>query len=213
MASYVKKNITCMCCGKKYEANMLKGYSVDDDANTDLDTNPHSPALYDRVLLCPYCGYATAEPYTAISDELKALICEDNYKAVLNNKAYDDVCRKLLLAGYLSVKRRNAKEAGYNYLLAYWYMKEKGILEFEKAREKAIKNFERYLGKNMDLEVAMILVDLLRQNSNFDEAKETVTSLKTFIDGNVDLEKIAVFEEKLIANNDSNIHRIGEVSV
>ena len=47
MASYVKKTITCMCCGKKYEANLLKGYSVENNNVLDLDTNPHNPALFD----------------------------------------------------------------------------------------------------------------------------------------------------------------------
>lgn len=96
-------------------------------------------------------------------------------------------------------------------MLAYWYMRENGITECEKAREKAIKNFERYLLKTMDCEVAMIFIDLLRQGERFDEAKETLLSLETYLVGNVELEKIAELEKILIAKNDSNIHKIGEV--
>lgn len=213
MASYVKKTITCMCCGKKYEVNLLKGYSVEDNDMLDLDTNPHNPALFDRVLLCPFCGYATATPYSALPDEIKVIVNDANYKEVLNNRLYDDNCRKLLLAGYLSVKRRDAKEAGYNYLLAYWYMRDSGISGSERAREKAIKNFERYLLKTMDCEVAMILVDLLRQSERFEEAKETVLSLESYIADNAELVRIAELEKKLILKKDSDIHKVGEVSV
>lgn len=110
MASYVEKTITCMCCGKKYDVKMVKGYSVDNNEDIDLDTNPHNPALFDRVLLCPFCGYATAEPYSILPDEIKTLVGDANYKEVLNNRLYDDNCRKLLLAGYLSVKKEMLKK-------------------------------------------------------------------------------------------------------
>jgi hypothetical protein len=213
MASYVKKTITCMCCGKKYEANLLKGYSVENNNVLDLDTNPHNPALFDRVLFCPFCGYATSAPYSALPDDIKALVNDANYKEVLNNRRYDDICRKLLLAGYLSVKIRNAKEAGYNYLLAYWYMRDNKIAGCERAREKAIKNFERYLLKTVDCEVAMILVDLLRQSERFEDAKETVLSLESYIADNTELARIAEFEKKLISKKDSDIHKVEEVSV
>lgn len=213
MASYVKKIITCMCCGKKYEVNLLKGYFVENNNVLDLDTNPHNPALFDRVLLCPFCGYATSSPYSALPDEVKELVNDANYKKVLNNRQYDDNCRKLLLAGYLSVKRRDAKEAGYNYLLAYWYMRDNGIAGYERAREKAIKNFERYLLKTMDCEVAMILVDLLRQNESFEDAKETVLSLESYIADNAKLARIAEFEKQLILKQDSDVHKVEEVSV
>ena len=212
MSSFVKKTVTCVCCGKKYETNILKGYSTIGNSCIDLDTNPHSPAVYERVLICPNCGYATAEPYTAISEEVKSLVKEDRYQEILKSKQYDDICKGLLLAGYLSVKSRNVKEAGYNYLLAYWYMKENGISEFEKARGKAIKNFERYLIKTPDLEVAMILVDLLRQSEQFSEAMETLTSLERYIANNNMLKEVSLFEEKLIKSKDSKSHRIEEVS-
>lgn len=212
MSSFVKKTITCVCCGEKYEISMMKGYSAVENSCIDLDTNPHSPALYERVILCPNCGYATAEPYTLIPDDIKVLVKDDNYQNILKSKQYDDTCRKLLLAGYLSVKNRNAKEAGYHYLLAFWYMKEHGFAEFEKAREKAIKNFERFLKETPDYEVAMILVDLLRQSERFDEAMETLISLKQYIANNNVLKNVSLYEEKLIKSKDSKSHRLEEVT-
>ncbi len=213
MSSFVKKKIKCMCCGKIYKADMLKGYSVFGNDEVDLDTNPHNPALYNRVLLCPHCGYATAEPYTMISREVKLLIKEDNYKEILKSKQYDDVCKKLLLAGFLAVKIKNVKEAAYNYLLSYWYMKEHDISGYEKARRKSIKNFERYLIKNPDFEMAMILIDLLRQEGLFDEATETLLSLDGYITDNDILKKISKYEKELISRRDSESHKLEEVTV
>lgn len=213
MDSYVKKTITCMCCQKRYETKLLKGYLIDKCENIDLDTNPHNPAIYDRVLICPHCGYATSEPYSYVHDKTKKLVKEPNYQEVLNDRLYDTICKKLLLAAYLAVKNRDSREAAYDYLLAYWYMNENHICRAEKAREKAIKNFERYLGKNSDIEAAMILVDLLRQSRRFDEAGETLTSLERFIQGKSIYEKIAVCEKKLIEKNDSGIHSLAEVAL
>lgn len=129
---------------------------------------------------------------------------------ILKSKQYDDTCRKLLLAGYLSLKNGNAKEAGYHYLLAFWYMKDHGFAEVEKTREKAIKNFERYLKETPDYEVAMILVDLLRQSERFDEAMETLISLKQYIANNKVLKNVSLYEEKLIKSKDSESHRLEE---
>lgn len=202
-----------MCCKKSYETKLLKGYLTNRSESIDLDTNPHNPALYDRVLICPYCGYATSEPYSYVNDKIKNLTKEPNYQEVLHDKQYDIICKKLLLAAYLAVKKGDSKEAGYDYLLAYWYMNDNHICKVEKAREKAIKNFERYLGKNSDIEVAMILVDLLRQSRKFDESRETLISLEKYIQGKAIYEKIAVCEKKLIEKNDSSIHSLAEVAL
>ena len=210
MSSYVKKTIKCPCCGKKYVVELLKGYSTCMDV--DLDTNPHNSALYDRVVLCPACGFATSKPYTAITEDLKAAVKSTVYTEMLKNRQFDNTGKKLLLAGYLAVKDKNAKEAGYNYLLAYWYLKETNSSNADKACEKAIKNFERYLKYNYDEEIAMILIDCLRQMKRFDEAIETANSLEPYI-SNDKMKAILLFEKKLISNNDSGIYRVSEVGL
>lgn len=210
MSSYVKKTIKCPCCGKNYVAELLKGYSS--YADVDLDTNPHNPALYDRVLLCPACGFATSKPYTAITEDLKASVKSTVYTDMLKNRQFDNTGKKLLLAGYLAVKDKDAKEAGYNYLLAYWYLKETNTANADKACEKAIRNFERYLMCNFDEEIAMILIDCLRQMKRFDEAIETANSLEPYISDN-ELIAILLFEKKLISDNDCGTHRVSEVGL
>lgn len=210
MSSYIKKTIKCPCCGKKYVVELLKGYSAYMDM--DLDTNPHNPALYDRIVLCPACGFATSKPYTAITEDLKTAVKSTAYTEMLKNRQFDNTVKKLLLAGYLAVKDKDAKEAGYNYLLAYWYLKETNSSNADKACEKAIKNFERYLKYNYDEEIAMILIDCYRQMRRFEEAMETVDSLEPYIQ-NENLKGILLLEKKLISNKDSGIHRVSEVEL
>lgn len=210
MSSYIKKTIKCLCCGKNYVVELLKGYSS--YADVDLDTNPHNPALYDRVVLCPACGFATSKPYTVITEDLKASVKSTVYTDMLKNRQFDNIGKKLLLAGYLAVKEKDAKEAGYNYLLAYWYLKETNSANADKACKKAIENFERYLECSYDEEIAMILIDCLRQMKCFDEAMETANSLEPYI-SNDKLMALLLFEKKLISNNDSETHRVSEVGL
>lgn len=112
----------------------------------------------------------------------------------------------------MAVKDKDAKEAGYNYLLAYWYLKETNTANADKACEKAIRNFERYLMCNFDEEIAMILIDCLRQMKRFDEAIETANSLEPYISDNK-LIAILLFEKKLISDNDCGTHRVSEVGL
>lgn len=210
MSSYVNKTIVCPCCGNEHTYSMLKGYSTCSDI--DLDTNPHNPALYDRVIMCPNCGYATSKPYASISDDIKSVVKSSVYVDMLNNKMFDSISKKLLLAGYIAVKERDAKEAGYDYLLAYWYLKESNSPEAYKACEKAIKNFERHLNKNQDEEIAMIIIDCYRQMKRFDDALETIQSLATFIK-NGQLKQILLYEKKLVENGDYESHQLSEVGL
>ena len=55
MDSYIKRKVTCPCCNNVFEANILKGFYS--NGNMGLDHNPHSPAIFDTIILCPHCGY------------------------------------------------------------------------------------------------------------------------------------------------------------
>jgi uncharacterized protein (DUF2225 family) len=210
MSSYVKKTIVCPCCGNNHTFSMLKGYSPCSDV--DLDTNPHNPALYDRVIMCPNCGYSTSKPYSSISDGIKSVVKSSVYTDMLNNKMFDNISKKLILAGYLAVKERDAKEAGYDYLLAYWYLKETNSSEANRACEKAIKNFERYLNKSQDEEIALIIIDCYRQMKRFNDAMETIESLEQFV-GDSKVKQILLFEKSLVESGDYESHRLSEVGL
>lgn len=209
MSAYVDKTITCMCCGEKQHVRLLKGYSV--LTAMDLDTNPHTPALYDRVFMCSNCGYATSEPYTSIDDDVRRLVKSENYLTLFKDHQYDVVSKKLVLAGYLAANKKNYREAGYDYLMAYWSLKENMHPKANNACEKAIKYFELYLSDNADLEVALILIDCMRQQSHFTDALETAISLDSYLEDSSHLKNILAYEKQLITNSDSSSHKIDEV--
>ena len=96
---------------------------------------------------------------------------------------------------------------------AFWRAKEIDNEQSCKIAGQAVDNFSKYLEEAKDLDAAMILVDLLRQTRNFEEAAETAESLAGFIpkDGKF-IQSVLAYEEKLIAERDSDAHNVSEVA-
>lgn len=179
----------------------------------DLDTNPNCPAVYDRVIICPECGYATSTPGRPIEDRVRTLVASDDYQAILNKEEYDDIYKKQILAAYLSAKLGDFREAGYNYLVAYWYLKDQKSDDAPKVCQKAIENFEKYLETHVDFEGVLKMSDLLRQMGRFDEAMENLCALETFVASDKTLMAFVAFEKILVSEKDSSSHKMGEVKV
>lgn len=210
MPSYVKKTVACNCCGRNFQTRLLKGFFSEQPLG--LDCNPHHPAAYDRVTSCPHCGYSSSNMNADVSDEIRQVVNSSKYKDVRNNLFFDDTTKKLLLAGYISAKKADYLEAAYSYLMAMWHFCELNSDMAVNAREKAITYFSRYLNKNRDDEMAIVLIDLLRQASKFTEAEETAISLEKFISNNEALMPILLYERKLIKQKDSETHSVKEVA-
>lgn len=215
MSRYIEKEIKCICCEKSYKTRILVSFYH--NGTPDLDTNLHNPLIYNRIVFCPYCGYAFSKFYTEpspkIRDQIRELVKNSNYQEWVK-KDYDSVAKKLILSAYLEAQMKNNKAAGYNYLLAYWRLKEIKSKDVKEVCKKAIDNISQYLLRNKDIGMAMILVDLLRQNGSFAESKETLSSLEEYIDkDNKLLMAIAKFERKLIEQKDQKEHKISEVEI
>lgn len=179
----------------------------------DLDTNPNCPAVYDRVIICPECGYATSTPVQSVDDRVRTLVASDNYQAILNQEEYDDIYKKHILAAYLSAELGDFAEAGYNYLVAYWYLKDKKSDDAPKACQKAIENLEKYLETHVNFEGVLKMSDLLRQMGRFDEAMENLCALERFVVNNKTLMAFVAFEKTLVSEKDSSSHKMSEVKV
>ena len=212
MASYLRKIISCACCGNEYETRMLIGFTIRRE-DVDLDTNPHNPALFDKIIICPHCGYVTSEPNGRIDDLICSVVYSPNYQKLRSDSTLDLTAKKLLLAGLLYSSVDKIKEAAYSYLYAYWYQKEHNHADAVSTCEKAINSFEKYLSDNENHEMAMILVDLLRQMSLFDEALETLGSLDFYTVNEPNYKAISTFEKRLIIDKDCIAHRLSEVTI
>lgn len=211
MPSYAKRTIVCNCCGKKFEAKLLKSFFSEHPL--DLDLNPHHPAAYDRVTMCPQCGYSSSNMNVAVSKDIKRIVNSEKYKDVLANPFFDEATKKLLLAGHISAKKSDYLDAAYCYLMAMWHFSELNSDKVTNARGKAIAYFSKYLSRSRDDELALVLVDLLRQSSRFEEAAETAISLKEYLLSDSFEMRVLRFENSLIEKKDSSSHSVREVLV
>ena len=212
MSRYLKKAITCKCCGNEYQGDVLMGFTTDRNV-MDLDTNPHEPAVYDQIIQCPKCGYSALGYSKDVDEKTKELVGSEEYQAILQSNEGDRITPKLTCAALIAEKQKDYRAASYFALLQLWHLKEinaDGSKQIE-VRGKAIGYFEEYLTYNLDVNAAMIMIDLLRQAKRFDDAMETVCSLESYITKNEPLKKVAAFEKRLIHEEDYSDHKIGEV--
>lgn len=211
MSSYRTCNITCGCCGHTYPARILQGYFQ--SGPVDLDLNPHRPEVYDQVVMCPSCGYASMRIWEPVMPGAAAQTESAEYQSIFHNPDLSDVRKKLLLAASIEQASGNAQGAGYLYLMECWYLAEQG-LEQERAAalKRAITEYTTYLTDMPDYHAAITLIDCLRQAGRFAEALESAESLRSYPLPEY-LEVLVRYELELIATKDVGSHSQNEVTV
>lgn len=207
MSSYMNKNIQCMCCGFTYKTKILKGYY--NSAVADLDTYAHSPAVYDKVIKCPSCGYSTDKTSMEVPHRVMAFVSSDDYQRILKDASLSEVYKKSYLSALIYEYKHEYRNAAQHFLHAFWITREE-----EKActdlLNKVIENLKNYLESNKDIPAAIMMIDCMRQMSSFEEAEETATSLMDYLVSEYD-KKLIDYELTLIRNSDSKPHSQSEV--
>lgn len=206
MASYLTKKIICPCCSREFEGKILKGFFQ--NSVMGLDRNPHTPAIYDTITICPHCGYASTNMNKPVADSIKLFVHSPSYWELKKRLIHDNVLSKIILSAVIFEESFNFKAAADTYLLGYWYSLDSNARNNEYL-SKAIQYYSIYLENNEDIETAIALIDCSRQAGNFDEAKETAESLIPYID-NAQLQRIISYELKLIQKNDDAAHLVSE---
>lgn len=207
MSRYVSKKIKCNYCRHQYMAKILKSFF--NPGYMDLDTNPHNAVIYDRILMCPLCGYATDRIEDEVLFEVYEQVNSESYQKVFKDTQMDETYKKLYLFAILEEIKQNYHNAGYGYLMTYWYLKEKHANTTE-VLKKAIENYEKYLADTADVQSAIILIDCMRQSGKFEEAKETAESLLPYTEGTT-MYKFVEYELELISQKDTESHSVKEV--
>lgn len=206
--TFDNKTITCKCCGKEFEESVLTSCFIGKN-KVGLDTNPHASWVFEEVIMCPHCGYATIHLNEEVSDEVKEFVKTDKFKRVLT--AEDKMHAKLTAAMLIATADNDYNNASYYSLLLLWYLKASDADEalIKEAYEVTIMLFQKYLKtKDCSAEGEMIYIDLCRQHGNFKEAKRRLRSLKWYIWNRDGLKAVAKLEKKLIAEKDSSEHFI-----
>lgn len=210
MSRNKKMVLSCPCCEKQSVQDVLIGMIFSNEV-MDLDTFPHDEAIYDRAIICPHCGFSSTTFTAPVSKEIAEIVGSDSYQSFFNDQSIDMKAKKNLLSAYLLGKQKKYKEAGYGYLTAYWYLRTVDLSSSKKALAKAIEYLAAYVEKNADVNSAIVFVDALRQNNQFDEAMDTLDSLSQFVPNNSNITEIIDKERKLIVARNSAPHLISEV--
>ncbi len=203
MSSYLNQTIICGCCGKTFEVRLLKGFSAGKDRS--LDGYPGNPTIFDSVILCPHCGYASLSPSKMVEQSVRLQVFSQDYQ-----KLWKDGASPLQLAALLADNNNDHRRAGYLWQLFLWQSRLEGRTETV-ALEKIISHYEAYLQDHVEPELAAVLTDTLRQAGLWEEAADTAVFL---LDYGVEpaISKVLQFELLKIAVHDADPHRLEEVS-
>lgn len=208
MSSYTEKEITCKLCGRSYKTRIIKGLSV--TGPTGLDLDPHDYTICDRIIVCPECGYATSGVFKEPDKKVKAAVAGKEYQE-LRKSSEDRRAVKSIMAAVLAEAAGEYREASYDYLMAYWVLRNAGSSLADDILLKTIEAYELYLGENQDVDSAMTYTDLLRQAGRLEEAQDTLEWLADFIEEDSFTADIAAYEKMLIRTGDTAPHLMSEV--
>ncbi len=203
MASYRMKKLDCPCCGRPIEVRLMRGYYQ--ALPSDLDGYPHEPAEYDRVVVCPFCGYASERMEEQADPRAVEAVKSPEYQMLLNAPG-DDILRRLRLAILLDRAAEDRLGEACHWLTLSWRLRELGESSGAE-RGNAAQCLERYLLQKQDPVMAIVLIDCLRQLGREAEAEETADALTPFLTEEW-MRRAVESEKELLARHDREPHRL-----
>lgn len=205
----IPKQFVCPVCGKKFTAEIAP--DLDEPERVGLDTNTHNPLQFEKVVICPECGYSSAQYANNEDQEIIDFVNSEEYKSLLKSE-WSEGFKKWMLAGFVSKFAGYHFDAGYEFMTAGWYIREFGgdTDDLVYAFNMAVSEFATYVDESNELKPALILLDLLRQTGDFEKATDFAFGLK---DSEVDdqTKKIIDFELECISKKDITEHYMDEV--
>lgn len=202
----------CAICGKVSNYTII--LSSNCFGHMDLDTRPSQmlrSLLPYQIEFCEKCGYANDQIEELAFEDVKLTMKNEEYQNILNNDFIPNMGKAYLLSGYLHEINKEDKKSGFLYMMAAWSFddclnKKQAIY----ARKKAISLFEKYLKKEDNIQLRMIIVDLLRRTEKYEEAILSAQELLNKVEEEF-LKKILLYQIDLSKINESSCHNVGEV--
>ena len=197
----------CRCgnCGQKKQYNEVVGITV---ANRELDGNPNNKIFFENLQMCPVCQYCSWDIENIPSDIQKEIMGTEKYKSIVEDSNFSELEKKLRLKILLSYGDENNLANAYLHLLWYLENDKKNVI---KERSQTTYHLKRYLENNTDIDMACIYIDCCRRMEEFEESKESISSLKNYVGKRERIKKFLDYEERLCIEKDSNAHKTGEI--
>ena len=207
----IKKSMyKCAVCGMEneyldYMSNFIRGYS-------DFDMKPVGSmmGIGANIMECPNCHYSNYKINTTIesrfANNLELWYKSNEFQEIINN--FSGSLRKILLVAKQYENNMDYLNAYKLYIMASWISDDKNISNF---RIKACKMFTEKILPNYNNNLLQI-ADMLRMESNFDDATRIIDAVKQLTDESNDkLLKIVNAETEFIQKKDSYRHNLSEI--
>ena len=213
MTTVFLREKACSVCGNK-ERYPQTGSSPAIRGAKDLDGRPtqiQRSSVYIGVQRCAQCGYCASDITKGMSREDRLLVENELYQNQLTNERFPESANAYLCKAMFDEKNQLFVEAGFSALYAAWVCDDNGFSESAVwCRQKALACFgkarkakERFC--NTKSEENLLLVDLLRRNSEFNGAltccEEAISDTH-----NEYVKPLLHFERDLIRNKDAGCH-------
>ena len=212
MSTYKMVKTKCAICGKEHSFPVVISTSA--IGFMDLDTRPPQMKrenLRYEIQMCDHCFYANDDISKLNQNFKKDILSSPAFLKVATDKSINNVAKAFLLAGHISAKCEQYKEAGIYFLNAAWFFDDLKEETFAKrARNKSLQYLSNYVESSENVNFAVLTVDLQRRIEDFEGAIATAIQLKDFGVGEY-LEKILNLEIRLCQSRDSLCHTTEEV--
>lgn len=200
--------VECAYCGQK--SKQIVVLSTNNFGGMDLDTRPGGMSrsmIGYQIQECPHCHYCN---YNIGSINGQISMQFEQYIELLNDSSRPLIAKRYQLAGLLSNQLGNNKLAGLLFLRSAWVCDDENNVELAKsARSLAAQSLSKHVASTNDGDVALMLVDIYRRASMFNEANDMILQIGET--GNSELDAIVSFQQKLINESNSNCYTVEDV--
>lgn len=206
------KNITCGHCGSLIDVELIESrhYSA-----FGLDGRPDCKENFPQIHICPCCGYASFNLSKKPEKDCNAILCSEEYTALLSDCS--SFQKKIELLKLLASSEKKEYLIKLD-LYSCWDYEYNGCIEqAETMRLKATELLGEYVQEKVNWELLVMYIDSLRQLGEFEIAGELCREMLPVLMQDKDLwgkyAPLLNFESTLVNQQDSKPHTTSEVSL
>ena len=216
MTSFAHKVYECAICGGFVECSILGSTNTFGSADLDLRPPEMMRSTMDVWLQeCLNCRYVNSDVSKAVNNA-KAIMETDEYKSIVNDSSIPQLARRF--AQYSLLQRTDVEASGIALIRAAWACDdEKANLLAQCFRNKAadiLLKLELFEDTEEVPTLAVMLVDVLRRSSRFEEARKLIANLTSFgtITSNPIVLSVLKYQSFLCENGDVSCHTVADAN-
>lgn len=219
-----KWSIRCAVCGHESEQDIVMSHSSFGYPDFDMKPSGSMLKIGSNIQECPYCHYCNYDITTTIERRFtsnpKLWMESECFKHFMESEETNPELFRRSEAVAMQYKNNGEYKKYYRELLnMFWIMEDLDKSEIEgdfEEDKKILRNhlIENYRDHILDEQLDQLLqyADILRMNSNFEEAQKVINSIELLsFRKSEDFSKIIEKEKEYIEDMDSERHNLSEV--